>query len=110
VNVISRPILRLHGRRGLLRPAEYDRGAANETKQTPAIERFIETPTALIMQYEDEIEPDPERSPQSYVSQILSGHRPFGKEAAYKTVLNCLSSSESARIASFSVCLKRPRR
>jgi antitoxin component HigA of HigAB toxin-antitoxin module len=60
------------------------------------------------MQYEDEIEPDPERSPvgvlkflmderglrpvdlvpifgsKSYVSQILSGHRPISKDAAYK--------------------------
>ncbi len=82
--------------------------AANEAKQTAAMERFIETITALIMQYEDEIEPDPERSPagvlkylmeerglrqidlapilgsKSYVSQILSGHRPIGKETAYK--------------------------
>ena len=82
--------------------------AENETKQTPAMERFIETLTALIMQYEDEIEPDPERSPagvlkyllaerglrqvdlvpilgsKSYVSQLLSGHRPISKEAAHK--------------------------
>jgi HTH-type transcriptional regulator / antitoxin HigA len=82
--------------------------AANETKQTPAMERFVETLTALVMQYEDEIEPDPERSPagvlkylmeerglrqidlvpvlgsKSYVSQILSGHRPISKDAAYK--------------------------
>ncbi len=82
--------------------------AANETPQSPAVERFIETITALIKQYEDEIEPDPERSPsgvlkflmeergtsqkdlvpilgsKSYVSQILSGHRPISKEAAYK--------------------------
>ena len=82
--------------------------ACNETKQSPAMERFIETLTALVMQYEDEIEPDPERSPagvlkflmeerglrqvdlvpilggKSYVSQILSGHRPIGKDAAYK--------------------------
>lgn len=82
--------------------------AANETKQSPAMERFIETLTALIMQYEDEIAPDPERSPagvlkymieerglrqvdlvpvlgnKSYISQILSGHRPISKDAAYK--------------------------
>jgi HTH-type transcriptional regulator/antitoxin HigA len=82
--------------------------AENETKQSAAMERFIETLTALIQQYEDEIEPDPERSPsgvlrylmeerglrqvdlvpvlgsKSYVSQILSGHRPISKEAAYK--------------------------
>ena len=82
--------------------------AANETKQTAAMERFVETLTALIMQYEDEIEPDPERSPagvlkylmeergvrqidlvpilgsKSYVSQILSGHRPISKDAAHK--------------------------
>ena len=82
--------------------------AANETRRTLAMERFIETLTALIMQYEDEIEPGPERSPagvlkflleerglrqidlvpilgsKSYVSQILSGHRPISKGAAYK--------------------------
>jgi HTH-type transcriptional regulator/antitoxin HigA len=82
--------------------------AANETRQPPAMERFIETLTALIEQYEDEIEPDPEGSPagvlkylmeergvrqidlvpilgsKSYVSQILSGHRPISKDAAYK--------------------------
>ena len=81
---------------------------ANETKQSPAMERFIETLTALIMQYEDEIAPDPERSPagvlkymmeerglrqvdlvpvlgsKSYISQILSGHRPISKDAAHK--------------------------
>ena len=80
--------------------------AANETKQSPAMERFIETLTALVMQYEEEIQTDPERSPagflkymmeerglrqtdlvpilgsKSYVSQILSGHRPISKEAA----------------------------
>ena len=72
------------------------------------MERFIETLTALIMQYEDEIAPDPERSPagvlkymmeerglrqvdlvpvlgsKSYISQILSGHRPISKDAAHK--------------------------
>ena len=82
--------------------------SANESRQTRAMERFIETLTALIMQFEDEIEPDPERSPagvlrflmeerglrqkdlvpvlgsKSYVSQILSGHRPIGKDAACK--------------------------
>src|SRR5437764_156960 len=82
--------------------------AANENRQSEAMERFIETLTALIMQYEDEIEPDPERSPagvlkylmedrglrqvdlvpilgsKSYVSQVLSGHRPIGKDTAHK--------------------------
>jgi HTH-type transcriptional regulator/antitoxin HigA len=82
--------------------------ADNETPQTPAMERFIETLTALIMQYEEELCPGPERSPagvlrylmgerglrqvdrvpilgsKSYVSQILSGRRPIGKEAAGK--------------------------
>jgi HTH-type transcriptional regulator/antitoxin HigA len=81
---------------------------ANETMQSPAMERFIETLTALVMQFEEEIQPDPESSPsgvlkylmderdlrqidlvpilgsKSYVSQILSGHRPIGKEAAGK--------------------------
>ena len=82
--------------------------AANEERQSPATERFIETLTALVMQYEDEIEPGPEESPvgvlkflmeerglrqvdlvpilgsKSYVSQILSGHRPISREAAGK--------------------------
>jgi antitoxin component HigA of HigAB toxin-antitoxin module len=82
--------------------------AANEIRKTPAMERFIETLTVLILQYEDEIEADPKRSPagvlkylmeergvrqidhvpilgsKSYVSQILSGHRPLSKEAAHK--------------------------
>ena len=72
------------------------------------MERFIETLTALILQYEEEICPGPGASPagalqylteehalrqvdlvpilgsKSYVSQILSGHRPIGKEAAAK--------------------------
>lgn len=82
--------------------------AANETPHSPSMERFIETITALIMQYEDEICPTPESSPsgvlqylieerglrqidlvpllgsKSYVSQIISGRRPIGKEAARK--------------------------
>ncbi len=82
--------------------------AANETEQTPAMERFIETLTALVMQYEEEIHPAPDASPggvlkflmeerglrqvdlapilgsESYVSQTMSGHRPIGKEAASK--------------------------
>ena len=82
--------------------------AANETRHPPAMERLIETITALVMQYEDEIEPDPEHSPvgnlkfmmeehgtrqvdlvpifgsRSYVSQILAGHRPISKDAAHK--------------------------
>lgn len=82
--------------------------AANESAQTPAMERFIETLTALILQYEEEIDPGPIGSPsgvlqylmderglrqvdlvpilgsKSYVSQILSGHRPISKESAAK--------------------------
>ncbi len=82
--------------------------AMNEKKQRPAMERFIETLAALVMQYEAEIEPDPDSSPvgvlrflmeerglgqvdlvpvlgsKSYVSQILSGHRPIGAAAAKK--------------------------
>lgn len=82
--------------------------AENEVVQSPATERFIERLTALIMQYEEEVEPGPESSPagvlrflmeerglrqvdlvpilgsKSYVSQILSGHRPIGREAAGK--------------------------
>ena len=82
--------------------------AMNETPQSPAMERFIETLTALVLQYEEEIQPGPEASPsgvlrylmeerglrqvdlvpmlgsKSYVSQILSGHRPISKSAATK--------------------------
>ena len=83
--------------------------AENEIRQSPAVERFIETLMALVMQYENELEPDPESSPsgvlkflmddrglkqsdlvpvlgvsKSYVSQILSGHRPISKPAAAK--------------------------
>ena len=82
--------------------------AMNEQPQPPVVERFIETLTALIMQYEQDIEPDQERSPigvlrylmeernmrqldlvpliggKSYVSQIFSGHRPISKDSAAK--------------------------
>jgi HTH-type transcriptional regulator/antitoxin HigA len=82
--------------------------AANETAQSQAMERFIETLTALVLQYEEEIQPGPLGSPagvlkylmeerdlrqvdlvpilgsKSYVSQILSGHRPIGRDAAAK--------------------------
>jgi len=82
--------------------------SANEEVQTPAMERLIETLTALVMQYEDEVAPGPVESPvgvlkflmeerglrqvdmvpilgsKSYVSQILSGHRPISREAAGK--------------------------
>ena len=82
--------------------------AANETPQSPAMERFIETLTALVLQYEEEIGPHVAASPagilsylmeehgvrqvdlvpmlgsQSYVSQLLSGHRPISRDAATK--------------------------
>ena len=82
--------------------------AMNEIQQSPAIERFIETLTVLIMHYEQEMEPGPISShngvlqylieehkvrqvdlipilgTKSYVSQIVSGRRPIGKEAATK--------------------------
>jgi HTH-type transcriptional regulator/antitoxin HigA len=82
--------------------------AANETPQSPPVERFIETLTALVLRYEEEIDPGPAGSPRgvlnylmeerglrqvdltpvlgskSYVSQILSGHRPIGRNAAAK--------------------------
>jgi hypothetical protein len=45
--------------------------AANETPQTPAMERFIETLTALIMQYEEELCPDPERSPAGVLRYLM---------------------------------------
>jgi len=35
------------------------------------MERFIETLTALVMQYEDEIEPDPERSPSGALKYLM---------------------------------------
>ncbi len=82
--------------------------AANEKRRSRAMERFIETLTALVMQYEEEISPDPESSPagvlkylmeerglrqgdlvpllgsKSYVSQILSGNRPISRDASRK--------------------------
>lgn len=82
--------------------------AAHEVPQSPAVERFIETLTALVTAHENELEPNPERSPagvlrylmeerglrqvdlvpilgsKSYVSQLLSGHRPISKDTAYK--------------------------
>lgn len=88
--------------------ALLERLAANETKQSRAMERFMETLTALVMQYEEEIEPGSDSSPagvlkflmeerglrqvdlvpllgsKSYVSQILSGHRPISRDAAGK--------------------------
>jgi hypothetical protein len=42
--------------------------SANETAQTPAMERFIETLTALILQYEEEIDPGPVGSPSGCLS------------------------------------------
>jgi HTH-type transcriptional regulator/antitoxin HigA len=80
--------------------------AANETPQSPAMERIIETLTALVLQYEEEIDQASGGPPRgvlkylmeerglrqvdlvpvlrskSYLSQILSGHRPIGREAA----------------------------
>jgi len=77
--------------------------SANETAQTPAMQRFIEKVTVLILQYEDELDPGPAESPnevlkflmeerglrqvdlvpilgsKSYMSQILSGHRPISR-------------------------------
>lgn len=93
--------------------------AANETPQSPAMERLIETLTALVMQYEEEVSPGPDASPagvlrylmeerqlrqtdlvpilgsKSYVSQILAGHRPIGKEAASKLAAFFRVSSHS---------------
>lgn len=106
--VAHRPVKPRNRRELAEMTALLEKLAANETKQTPAIERFVETLTALVMQYEDEIEPGPERSPagvlkylmeerglrqidlvpilgsKSYVSQILSGHRPIGKDVSRK--------------------------
>lgn len=45
--------------------------AANETVQTPAMERFIETVTALVMQYEEEIQPGPDESPSGVLKYLV---------------------------------------
>ena len=90
----------------------------NEQPQPPVVERFIETLTALIMQYEQDIEPDQERSPigvlrylmeernmrqldlvpliggKSYVSQIFSGHRPISKDSAAKLHAQAVRTAE----------------
>jgi HTH-type transcriptional regulator/antitoxin HigA len=107
--LVAHPPVKPHNAQELREMTELMESLAmNETPQSPAMERFIETLTALILQYEEEIEPDPERSPagvlrylmeerglrqvdlvpilgsKSYVSQVLSGHRPIGKAAAVK--------------------------
>jgi HTH-type transcriptional regulator / antitoxin HigA len=82
--------------------------AANEKQYSPGMERVIEGISRLVEQYENEIEPDPEVpavevlkflmeerglrqvdlvpaiGSRSYVSQLLSGHRPIGRAAAKK--------------------------
>jgi HTH-type transcriptional regulator/antitoxin HigA len=107
--VVAHPPVKPRNRRELAELTTLlDSLGANEKKKSRAMERFIETLTALVMQYEEEIEPDPERSPvgvlkflmaehhlrqvdllpifgsKSYVSQVLAGHRPISKDAAHK--------------------------
>jgi antitoxin component HigA of HigAB toxin-antitoxin module len=52
--------------------------SANETAQSPAMERFIETLTALILQYEEEIDPGPIGSPSGVLKYLMEerGLRP----------------------------------
>jgi antitoxin component HigA of HigAB toxin-antitoxin module len=45
--------------------------AANETAQTPAMERFIETLTPLVLQYEEEIQPRPPGSPAGVLKYVM---------------------------------------
>jgi antitoxin component HigA of HigAB toxin-antitoxin module len=45
--------------------------AANETAQSPAMERFIETLTALVLQYEEEIDPRPAGSPRGVLKYLM---------------------------------------
>ena len=45
--------------------------SANETAQTPAMERFVETLTALILQYEDEIDPRLAGSPSRVLKFLM---------------------------------------
>ncbi len=46
--------------------------AANEVPWSPAIERFIETFTALVMRYEEEIQPDPASSPSGTLKYLMA--------------------------------------
>lgn len=48
--------------------------AANETRQTPAMEEFMETLTALVLQYEEEIHPVPESSPSGVLKFLMEEH------------------------------------
>ena len=80
------------------------------------MERLIETLRALVLQYEEEINPGPDASPAGvlrylmeerqladglgpdpgqHVSQILAGHRPISKEAASKLAAFFRVSSHS---------------
>ena len=45
--------------------------AANEAPQTPAMQRFIETLTALVLQYEEEIQPGPLESPSGVLKYLM---------------------------------------
>jgi hypothetical protein len=50
--------------------------AANETAQSPAMERFIETLTALVLQYEEEIQPGPIGSPSGVLKYLMEERGP----------------------------------
>jgi antitoxin component HigA of HigAB toxin-antitoxin module len=61
-----------HNRRELAEMTALLEGlSANETAQAPAMERFIETLTALILQYEEEIDPMPEGSPSGVLKFLM---------------------------------------
>ena len=47
----------------------------NETRHSPATERFIETVTTLVIQYEEEIEPGPEPSPAGVLRFLMEEHK-----------------------------------
>jgi HTH-type transcriptional regulator/antitoxin HigA len=48
--------------------------AANETAQSPGVERFIETLAAFVLQYEDEICPGPDTSPAGVLKYLMAEH------------------------------------
>ena len=49
--------------------------AANETAQSPAMERFIETLTALVLQCEEEVEAGPAGSPRGVLKYLMEERR-----------------------------------
>ena len=60
--------------------------AANEIPQSPAMERFIETLTALILQYEEEICPGPDASPAGVLQYLMEEHALRPMESSFSLV------------------------